>query len=216
VTSLVTSGLSGTPYQHSDIGGYNAMPLFGYVRTEQLFHRWAELAAFTTVMRTHDGSSPHENGQFYRTETTRARFARMTRVYRALYPVRARLVAEAAATGLPVVRALPLAFHPLDPTLLNETQQFMFGPFLVAPVTAPNATWWTVKLPFSPPGADPLPPSAPPTCWQHLWTDGNYSAPAGMAVLGADTPTPLSCPPVYFPCGDSEGTAVKAPSLTRA
>lgn len=41
---------------HSDIGGYTS--LHGDVRTAELLMRWSELAAFTPVMRTHEGNRP--------------------------------------------------------------------------------------------------------------------------------------------------------------
>ncbi|TFF84869.1 alpha-glucosidase, partial [Candidatus Heimdallarchaeota archaeon] len=41
---------------HSDIGGYTTLSRFK--RSKELFMRWAELAAFTMVMRTHEGSRP--------------------------------------------------------------------------------------------------------------------------------------------------------------
>ena len=49
--SLATSGMG---LSHSDIGGYHGEPLVGVVRTKELFLRWAEYAAFTPVMRTHE------------------------------------------------------------------------------------------------------------------------------------------------------------------
>ena len=49
--SLATSGMGLT---HSDIGGYTGEPLVGLIRSKELFLRWAEYAAFTPLMRTHE------------------------------------------------------------------------------------------------------------------------------------------------------------------
>ena len=50
---------------HSDIGGYvSAMCV---VRTQELFLRWAEMAVFTPVMRTHEGNRPTINWQVFNT-----------------------------------------------------------------------------------------------------------------------------------------------------
>ena len=39
---------------HSDIGGYTGEPMIGLIRSKELFLRWAEYAAFTPLMRTHE------------------------------------------------------------------------------------------------------------------------------------------------------------------
>lgn len=58
VVGLLSSGLSGYAFNHSDIGGYCAvnLPLIKYRRSEELLLRWMELNAFTTVFRTHEVS----------------------------------------------------------------------------------------------------------------------------------------------------------------
>lgn len=58
VVGLLSSGLSGYSLNHSDIGGYTAIDsrFLKYHRSKELFLRWTELAAFTTVFRTHEGN----------------------------------------------------------------------------------------------------------------------------------------------------------------
>ncbi|KAF5737638.1 hypothetical protein HS088_TW13G00525 [Tripterygium wilfordii] len=58
VVGLLSSGLSGYAFNHSDIGGYCAvsLPIIKYQRSEELLLRWMELSAFTTVFRTHEVS----------------------------------------------------------------------------------------------------------------------------------------------------------------
>ena len=48
--------------------------------------RWAEMAAFTPVMRTHEGNRPRDNLQIDQDPEVLAHFARMTRVYVHLVP----------------------------------------------------------------------------------------------------------------------------------
>lgn len=59
VVGLLSSGLSGYPFNHSDIGGYCAVniPFIKYKRSEELLLRWMELNAFSSVFRTHEVSS---------------------------------------------------------------------------------------------------------------------------------------------------------------
>jgi hypothetical protein len=56
VTALLTSGLSGYAFNHSDIGGYCTVdvPFMHYQRTEELLLRWMELNAFSVIFRTHE------------------------------------------------------------------------------------------------------------------------------------------------------------------
>lgn len=58
VVGLLSSGLSGFAFNHSDIGGYCAvnLPIIKYQRSEELLLRWMELNAFSTVFRTHEVS----------------------------------------------------------------------------------------------------------------------------------------------------------------
>ncbi|KAG0450452.1 hypothetical protein HPP92_026736 [Vanilla planifolia] len=67
VTGLLSGGLSGFAFNHSDIGGYCAVnfPMINYKRSEELLMRWMELNAFNTVYRTHQGNKPESNCQFY-------------------------------------------------------------------------------------------------------------------------------------------------------
>ena len=76
VCAALSSGLIGNAVSHSDIGGYTT--LYGNVRTEEVFMRWADMAAFSPVMRTHESNRPDESFQFYQSEEVLAHFARMT------------------------------------------------------------------------------------------------------------------------------------------
>ena len=99
---MIGCGLS-----HSDIGGYTS--LFGNTRTKELFLRWAEMAAFTPVMRTHECNRPNENFQYYDDEDCMKQLARLVDVYTMLAPYIKTLVAENAAKGVPVQR--PMFLH---------------------------------------------------------------------------------------------------------
>lgn len=56
VTGLLSSGVSGYAFNHSDIGGYCTvdLPFIRYRRTEELLLRWMELNAFSVVFRSHE------------------------------------------------------------------------------------------------------------------------------------------------------------------
>ena len=132
ICAALSSGLMGNTYHRSDIGGYTS--LYGNRRTPELFQRWAEMAAFTPVMRTHEGNRPSENFQFWQDGAVLAHFARMARIHVGLVPYARGLGAEAAARGLPLQRPLFLHF-PKDPLAYAIQDQYLYGEdLLVAPV----------------------------------------------------------------------------------
>jgi alpha-glucosidase (family GH31 glycosyl hydrolase) len=164
VTGLLSSGLSGYSLQHSDIGGYTAIdhPLLKYHRSKELLMRWTELAAFTTVFRTHEGNRPEVNHQIYSDEETLRHFSRFAKVYAAWRPYRIKLVHEAAATGLPVVRH-PFVNYPDDPEVYGLDYQFMVGrDLMVAPVLDPGEEKVEVYFPAG--------------RWVHLWSGREYGS----------------------------------------
>lgn len=184
VIGLLSSGISGFSLNHSDTGGYTTIthPL-RYHRSKELLLRWIELNAFTAVFRTHEGNRPASNAQVYSDDETVAHFSRFARVYRAWGFYRRRLVREAAATGLPVVRH-PFIHYPDDPNVYRLSyQQFMVGEALmVAPILDPGRNTARVYLPAGE--------------WVHLWSGAAYGAPdRGVFV---SIPAPLGRPAVFY------------------
>ena len=177
IVGALSSGLLGNAYHHSDIGGYTS--LFGHVRTAELLMRWAEMAAFTPVMRTHEGNRPTENLQIDQDGDVLSHFARMTRLHAALELYFSALRDEAAATGLPFQRPLFL-HHEDDPRAFEVFDAYLLGrDLLVAPVWLAGKTRWTTYLPK---GAK----------WRHLWTGKAFEG--GMDV---EVAAPFGRPPVF-------------------
>ena len=189
VTGLNTGGLSGMAYNHSDIGGYTTItnPLLNKHRSRELLYRWMEMNAFTLIFRTHEGNQPEQNIQFYTDDETLDTFAYWAKVYAALFEYRKTLVAEAAQTGLPVVRH-PFIHYPDDPETWKITyQEFMLGAdFLVAPVTDEGAASVTAYLPQGE--------------WVHLWSGKSYTG--GQSVTVA---APIRQPGVFYKKGSKWG-----------
>jgi alpha-glucosidase len=177
ITAALSAGLLGNAYSHSDLGGYTS--LHGNVRTPELIMRWSELAAFTPVMRSHEGNRPDDNLQLDSTPEILAHFAAMTVVHAALAPYVRHLCGEAAATGLPAQR--PLFLHyPADRSLYGLQDQYLYGAdLLVAPVIEEGARARSVVLP----GHEP---------WIHIWSGAEY--PVGTHEIDA----PLGQPPVFY------------------
>jgi len=192
VTGLLSSGMSGFSFNHSDIGGYTTItnPIMNYHRSRELLMRWMELSAFTTIYRTHEGNLPDANAQFYSDNETLAHFSRFARVYAAWAPYRSRLVQEAVETGLPVVRH-PFIHYPDDRRVYAITyQQFMIGSeFMVAPVLDEGRISVSVYLPAG--------------RWVHLWS-GELYGDSNKGVY-ATVDAPLDYPAVFYRFGSEEG-----------
>ncbi|MGB1088194.1 MAG: TIM-barrel domain-containing protein, partial [Alphaproteobacteria bacterium] len=150
ITAMMTGGISGMAYNHSDIGGYTTVvtPFTDIRRDKELFQRWAEFAAFTPIFRTHEGNQPRENHQFDTDAETLTHFAKMTRLFQCLHPYRKRLMAEHSQTGAPLMRH-PWLHYPDDKRFHPMTyQQMMLGAdMMVVPVSDPGLSTVSAYLP---------------------------------------------------------------------
>ena len=176
ICAALSAGMSGCGLTHSDIGGYTS--LFGNTRTKEVFLRWAEMAVFTPVMRTHEGNRPETNFQYYEDGDCMDQLARLVSVYTELAPMMKELVAENAARGIPVQRPLFL-HHEDDRRCYTEQFEYLLGSdVLVAPVWQEAETEHQVYLPEG--------------NWVHLWTGKEYRQ--GDHSI----PAPLGYPPVFW------------------
>lgn len=190
ICGALSSGLLGNAFHHSDIGGYTS--LFGNLRTPELLMRWAEMAAFTPVMRTHEGNRPRDNLQVDKDPDVLAHFARMTRIWVHLVPYLRSLVAEAGASGLPAQRPLFLHFE-ADRRSYAVQDAYLYGPdLLVAPVHRAGATEWAAYLPAG-------------ERWVHLWSGTTHGGGQEVRV-----PAPFGQPPVFFRAGSSHRALFEA------
>ncbi len=177
ITAALSAGMSGFGLHCSDIGGYTT--LFYLKRDAQLLLRWAEFAAFTPVMRSHEGNRPESNVQLYDTPELLAATARLTRIHDALLPYLRACVQENAEKGLPVMRPLFLAAPAAEEAYRTEHYSYLLGgDLLVAPVVEPDADSRRCWLPEGD--------------WIHLWSGEGFSG--GSCTV----PAPLGKPPVFY------------------
>ncbi|PON48652.1 Glycoside hydrolase [Trema orientale] len=193
VVGLLSSGISGYAFNHSDIGGYCAVnfPFIKYRRSEELLLRWMELNAFTTVFRTHEGNKPSCNSQFYSNDRTLSHFARFAKVYKAWKFYRIQLVKEASSKGLPVIRHLFLHYPGDEHVHSLSYHQFLIGTeILVVPVLDKGKN--SVKAYF---------PIGETCSWQHIWTGELFTRQGYEARVEA----PIGYPAVFVKSGSSVG-----------
>lgn len=176
ICAALSSGMSGCGLNNSDIGGYTS--LFGNIRTKELFLRWAEMAVFTPMMRTHECNRPEENFQYYDDEDCMQQLSRLVHIFMELTPYTKSLVKENSERGIPVQR--PMFLHDeSDPVLYDLQYQYMFGPdMIVAPVYLSDQKQRELYLPEG--------------YWVHLWTGKQY----GKGSVTVESP--IGYPPVFY------------------
>jgi sulfoquinovosidase len=200
VAGLLSGGVSGFSLLHSDTGGYVTLSINAggrkipvVARSDELFQRWMELNAFTSVFRTHEGLDPTIGAQIDSSPANTAQLARFAKVYKALAPYRKRLVAAAAARGYPVVRHLFL-HYPDDPNTYSLRYQFLLGPdVMVAPVLDPGVDALDVYFPA---GSE----------WTDLWTGTDAGKPGAFSRM----PAPLSRPAIFLRKGAASADEICA------
>ena len=183
VMGLISGGLSGFAFNHSDAGGYTSVCQagLGLCRSPELLMRWLEVNAWTPFLRSHEGNQPEAQAQIYSSPELLDFFDRQARIYTAWRFLRRPLFAQAHEQGAPVVRHLFL-HYPDDAVAAQIHDQFMLGPdLIVAPVLEPGARSRKLYLPPGP--------------WVHLWSGkvyGLYQKGSWVAVAA-----PLGQAPVF-------------------
>ncbi|MGH4036944.1 MAG: alpha-glucosidase [Sphaerochaeta sp.] len=144
IPSYLSLTMSGMGLSHSDIGGYTT--LYGMKRSKELLIRWAEMSAFTSIMRSHEGNRPKDNHQIYSDETTMKEIGYLTRVHVALKPYLIKCDEENHEEGIGVIR--PLFFYYDDPQYFDVKDEYLLGSdVLVAPVVEEGAIYRRVIIP---------------------------------------------------------------------
>lgn len=150
IVAGLTSGMSGIPFWGWDLGGFS-----GEIPTAELFIRSAQMAAFSPVMQYHAESK----GQFNMDRTpwniaertgkpeVLERYKRFADIRMNLLPYIYEQAKVSSLTGIPLMRAMPLAY-PDDPRCAELTTQYLFGEqLLVAPVVEEGASGREIYFP---------------------------------------------------------------------
>ena len=139
---LLQMGMSGIFFPETDIGGHWPTSEL----TDELFIRWAFLATFSPIMRSHGHNWRCRLPWGFGPENE-ARFVPLIKLRSEMFPYNYTLLAEANQHGTPMMRAMILEF-PKDPAVRRIWDQFMWGPnLLVAPVYEKGARQRNVYLP---------------------------------------------------------------------
>jgi alpha-D-xyloside xylohydrolase len=140
VKHAIRCGAINMPMWGSDVGGYHRGTL-----TKELFARWLQLGAYSTMMEVKigGGRTPWIHYDDELIAIARAQAA----AHHDLMPYTRSALHQATRTGWPVMRQLLFDF-PDDASLYETWDQYMFGPsILVAPVVQDGARTRPVYLP---------------------------------------------------------------------
>lgn len=130
IRGALSWGMSGAPYYATDVGGF-----YKDTRDPILFVRWAQAAVFSAHMRLH-GIGQREPWSYGKEAESAVNKALELRYQ--LLPYLYTCMQQASSTGMPVMRAMPLAF-PQDRIAQSFEMQFMLGDsILFAPCTHVN------------------------------------------------------------------------------
>ena len=176
IPGTISMGFTGIGYTHSDLGGYTTVAWLK--RSKELFMRWAELSAFTQIMRTHERNRPDSNWQFNSDNETLSHLARMTNIYTKLKPYHLHLSEEYRDNGIPPVRH-PYLHYENNETLHSLKYQYMYGKdLMIAPVIKKGKRNRKVYLPEDK--------------WIHLWSGRKLNE--GWINIKS----PMGEPPVFY------------------
>ena len=162
-------GVSGFPFFGADTGGYRHSP-----PDEELYLRWTEQTALSTVMQVGDGSSQPpwvftpENGRSDATVDVYRTYARLhMRLFAYEWTYAQRIVDD----GRPILRPLGLAYPEMG---IHPSDVYLFGDdLLVAPVLTRGERTRSVVVPAG--------------SWIDWW-DGTPYASDGRAPIAVDAP----------------------------
>ena len=136
IPELLSSGMSGLGYMGHDVGGFVAED--GRLMPE-LYIRWAQMATFSTMLRTHSNGVAEPFWQ--ETEIVNKvmeRFTRLIKYHYSFLPYAYSLCFENALYGRPLMRAVNY-YDAQNQALADVDDQFLWGRnILVAPVVTPE------------------------------------------------------------------------------
>jgi len=140
VPIMLSLGLSGVPYMHSDVGGFT-----GGGNEDELFVRWVQMGVFAPVFRIH-GSGIETAPTAYSVNAQNIARNYIKWRYK-LLPYNYTLAYEASKFGTPLAR--PMDFYDTkNHSLQNINDQYFWGEnMLIAPVLNQGQTQRNVVLP---------------------------------------------------------------------
>jgi alpha-glucosidase (family GH31 glycosyl hydrolase) len=145
VRAMLNVSMCGFPVHGSDIGGW--YDWFTPPTTKELFLRWAEVGAYSPLMRAHGGPIGRNREPWKFDQETVEIYRALSQEHVKLFPYLYSLAIEAARTGAPIIRH-PSLLWPARAELYQVEDAWLIGEALyVAPVVRPGLRQRQVVLP---------------------------------------------------------------------
>jgi len=137
---MLSLGLNGIPYMHSDIGGFT-----GGGNDDELFVRWVQMGIFSPVFRIH-GAGIETSPTAYSTQAQDITRKYIKWRYK-LLPYNYTLAYQASTYGLPFARTMDF-YDPTNESLQNINNQYYWGEnLIIAPIVFEGQSQREVILP---------------------------------------------------------------------
>jgi sulfoquinovosidase len=165
--SAISAGLS------AGLSGYSvwAPDILCLSPSRELWMRWVEFGAMTSIMRDHLWNYGKANIRIWTDSSTLQFFKKYATLHEALKDYLYQTAKESTHTGVPVMRHLMLEY-PNDTTTYHLEYEYMLGnDILVAPVVEEHATKEKIYLPEGK--------------WKYYWTNKIYD---GNVWINVDAP----------------------------
>jgi dihydroxyacetone kinase phosphoprotein-dependent L subunit len=149
LTACLSLSLSGMFFIGPDIGGYfgRGLPQEADSFSKELWIRWTQLCAFSTVMRDHLGDKPDGSVELWTDHETMQVFKEYAWLHMSLSPYIQSCARHAVRDGHPIMRHMFLV-EPKNPSFWQCDDQYLFGDaILVAPILDYGARSRRVLLP---------------------------------------------------------------------
>jgi sulfoquinovosidase len=149
LTACLSLSLCGVFYIGPDIGGYfgRGIQQESNNYSKELWIRWTQLGAFSSIMRDHLGDKPDGSIELWTDKETLQIFKKYAWLHMALSPYIQGCAFHSMNSGDPIMRHMFLV-EPSNPTFWNCDDQYMFGDaLLVAPILEDGVRSRSVVLP---------------------------------------------------------------------